>query len=152
MDDTDNASKALIMAGATLIAVLVVSLAMYMINVFRDYSESASLRNRSSQDESFNRYFVFSDINGGRVYGYDAYNLIGKVIEINEDLDFYNTPVNVTAPTIIVNNSVIIPNAEHMRLFVLPFFSGDNLTKEYEYSYRYGSDGRISMIELNTIP
>ena len=150
----DNASKALIMAGGLLIAVLIISLAMYIVNVFRDYNENASLLNRSSQDEAYNRYFEYSfhdvdpTIPDVQIYGYDVHNLIQKVLDIDEDNDYYDTDQVSTfakGPSIqfgIINTST----ASIIRQYLLPSFSGDNLSKKYTYRYQYGNNGRINTI------
>ncbi len=143
----DNASKALIMAGATLLALLIISLTMYMLNSFRDYNENVSRSNKSSQDEAFNRYFVSSHYNmEGTIFGYEAYNLINKAIDIYDD-DDEASKISITTnsggtPLIGVNT----PAAMYSTYSAV--FDGDNMLKKFKYSYTFGDNGRIATISI----
>lgn len=88
----ENASKALIMAGAMLITVLLISITMYAYNSYKTFAGEASIQTYSTQAEAFNRFFIYSsnDIdndrtNGIQIKGTDAYNIIAKVNDINNN-------------------------------------------------------------------
>ena len=53
----ENASKAIIMAGGVLIAVAIISLALYAYATYRDYANSSEQILSTSQITSFNRYY-----------------------------------------------------------------------------------------------
>ncbi len=138
----ENASKALIIAGGILIAVLVISIAMYMISMLRDFSESSSMQTASSQNEAFNRFFVYSANSSGKINGYEAYNIVRKVqdINLNEDDDtrIYVTTDKFTKTIVDENISNIIST-----------LSGDmSSTSTYFYEYSYGPDGRIDGVSI----
>jgi hypothetical protein len=83
----DNASKAIVFAGSVLIAILIISLTMYFFNVYRDFNSSMDRVNQTQATQQFNRFFVDSCPNGATIFGYDAYNIIQKALEINNDSD-----------------------------------------------------------------
>ncbi len=87
----ENASKALIIAGGVLIAMLLISLAIYMLTVVRGVANSSEQQFQSSQVESFNRFFVNYD---SEVTGLDVYNILGKIEDITNDKDaLYSAPI-----------------------------------------------------------
>ena len=85
----DNASKALIIAGSVLISILVISLSMYLVNAIKMYSESESSQRDASQAEAFNRFFIYSqgysEGSGGKTRLYDAYNIVSKIVDVNQE-------------------------------------------------------------------
>ncbi len=122
----DNASKALIMAGAVLISIMVISLLMYMLNVFGQYSEKQSTLTASSQNESFNRFFVYSELIGPTIKGYDAANIIAKARDMNQTMDPINQ-ISIEAPSIGEND----------------------YESNFTYEFGYGSNGKINYIKIN---
>lgn len=89
----ENASKALIMAAAALIAVGLISIFMYVFTAISEYSSQTQAQQISNQIIAANRYFVEAAYDtdlakaGIQIYGYDVYNLIGKAKDINDDPD-----------------------------------------------------------------
>ena len=82
----ENASKALMMAGAVLVTIILISMVMFYFNKVKDISSAASAHSYNEQVEAFNRFFVYSKPDlGAKVYGSDAYNIIGKAIDINSN-------------------------------------------------------------------
>lgn len=81
----DNASKALVMAGALFIAVMLISLTIYMVGELRYYAEASSTQALASQREAFNRFFIYNELSNNQpIKGSDVYNIICKAIDINE--------------------------------------------------------------------
>lgn len=53
----ENASKALIMAGGVMIAIAVISMAVYMFMNYKGYVESSEQMLTANQIENFNRFY-----------------------------------------------------------------------------------------------
>lgn len=78
----DNASKALLMAGGVLIALLVITLAVFVFNQMSDYQKSQSDLVEVEQLADFNEQFtqyVRNDLNG-----IDLVTLANKVVNFNQ--------------------------------------------------------------------
>ncbi len=75
----ENASKALVMAGAVLIAVGVITLALYVYSVFSSYANTMETVYSASQVESFNRFY--ESYPEGTIRGVDALNLYRKACD-----------------------------------------------------------------------
>ena len=91
----DNASKAIIIAGAVLIAVGLMSLFLVFFKVLREYNGAVADKQVTEDILSFNRFFTESlyDVNltrpGTQIYGYDVYNLALKAFELSQRDDSY---------------------------------------------------------------
>ena len=72
----ENASKALIMAGGVLLAILVISIALYILASARGLASSINEKNELSAIESFNRYY---ESFGSKIMGIDVVNIANKV-------------------------------------------------------------------------
>lgn len=77
----ENASKALVMAGEILIALLVVGALMLMINQVSYYQKSESTSEKAQQQAEFNKEYV--QFTYGDVKGYELISLVNKVINYN---------------------------------------------------------------------
>ena len=138
----ENASKALIIAGAVLISVALRSRFMYVFSAIGEYKGQTQAQQQSNQVIAANRFFVESayDVSssapGVQIYGYDVYNVIRKAEDINTNPD---------SPNYIENESSV--NASS---FVLEdgTLNKANLTKLYTYSYGFDSDGYINSIDF----
>lgn len=78
----ENASKALVMAGGILIALLVIGALMLMINQVSYYQKSESTSEKAQQQAEFNKEYVqftYTDIKG-----YELVTLVNKVIDYNK--------------------------------------------------------------------
>ncbi len=127
----ENASKAITWAGGILIAVLLISLAMYFLNTYRDFYATIDKSKQTKAVVDFNRFFTESMYNDGVIYGYDALNIINKANEINDD---------AYAPTYITINATSITYSDT---------NYSELKKEYKYSYELDSKtGYISSITI----
>ena len=82
----ENASKALIMAGGILIAILVIGALLLMFNNIGDYEKNKSSEKKSSQlakfNEDFERY-----VNEDTIYGTDLISLANKIIDYNKKVE-----------------------------------------------------------------
>lgn len=78
----ENASKALIMAGGVLIAVLVISVLIYAFNVFSEYQTSKDDLLKIEDTSKFNERFTNYD--RSNVKGYEMLSLINQVIDYNK--------------------------------------------------------------------
>lgn len=73
----DNASKALIMAGGVLIAVMIIGVSMYILASARGIAYTANEAAEENARESFNRYYQ-SFANDSEILGIDFLNLCSK--------------------------------------------------------------------------
>ena len=92
----ENASKALIMAGSVLIALLIIGALILMFNSLSSYQKTNVEGTRSSQIVEFNNQYDTYDRKNVR--GSDLYSLLNKVIVVEVvpllPLDFI--PVSIT--------------------------------------------------------
>ena len=81
----ENASKALLMAGATLIAILIITLFVLMNNQIKSYQQQKDEAEKAQQISKFNndfeRYLVMDD---DGISGADVVTLINKLNEYNQ--------------------------------------------------------------------
>ncbi len=123
----DNASKAIIIAGGFLIGVIVISICMYMYTNYQVmYTDNMKMQ-AAQQAATFNSFFIEYD---NQITGYEAYNIIGKINEINSNPD-------------------AITNISYSGINKDVFYFTKNFENIYSYSYEYGSDGLIESISIN---
>lgn len=79
----ENASKALLMAGGILIALLIVGALVLMFNQLSAYQKSNSDNLKTSQLVEFNNQFLNFTLDE-EIYGYDLISLLNKVTNYNE--------------------------------------------------------------------
>lgn len=78
----ENASKALIMAGGILIALLIIGALLLMFNTIGDYQRTGNNSKKTNQIAKFNmEYESYLDDNG--IMGADILSLINKIIDYN---------------------------------------------------------------------
>jgi len=77
----ENASKALIMAGSVLIAIIIISCLVLMINNLSAYQGLQTQSEEVAQIEKFNNQYII--YNRDDVRGSDLYSLMNKVIDYN---------------------------------------------------------------------
>lgn len=77
----DNASKALIMAGGMLLAMLILALLMYAWSLFSEYQTSQDDLVEIENTAKFNEQFMQYDRND--VQGYEILSLVNKVVDYN---------------------------------------------------------------------
>ena len=97
----ENASKALVMAGGILIALLVVGALMLMINQVSYYQKSETTSEKAQQQADFNKEYV--QFTYDDVKGYELISLVNKVIDYNKK-DAVGNSVDYTKKiTVIIN-------------------------------------------------
>ena len=117
----DNASKALIMAGGMLLAMLIVALLMYAWSLFSEYQTSQDDLAEIENTAKFNEQFTQYDRND--VLGYEILSLVNKVVDYNyrksSDANAKNdakyTPITIEVN--IPNPSVFKEGTESNKLF-----------------------------------
>ena len=124
----DTGSKAIVIAGGFLIGMLVISIAMYTLTSFRGVYEQSMNQFDAQQIAAFNSFFTQYK---SPIKGYEAYNIIGKINEVNadENLDYF----------IYFNNSITKDGT---------FYFTENFKKDYTYKYYTDSDGAIFKVEI----
>ncbi len=79
----ENVSKAVIMAGSVLIAVGVISLALYFYGVMRGYISTTEKLYSVSQITSFNSFYESYSQAPGGITGADMMNILNKALDDN---------------------------------------------------------------------
>lgn len=130
----DSASKAIIIAGGLFIGVLIVSISMYMLTTFRDVYNDSIAQFDAQQISSFNSFFVNYP---STIKGYDVYNIIGKINEVNADSN--------NEYFIYFNNDTTIETINPKEYF---YFT-EKLEYDYSYSYDLDIDGVISRVYIS---
>ena len=77
----DNASKALVMAGGVIIAVAIISIAVYFYSSASGYASASGQMLSASQIQSFNRFYTAYSSQNGKIRMVDALNLLNRAIE-----------------------------------------------------------------------
>lgn len=136
----DNASKALIMAGGILIAVLIIGLAIYILASARGFASASNDQAELSAIESFNRYYLSFD---STIQGIDAVNLYNKAKDdsnrVNHIHEVSTSEVNEDIKSLaegLANGSKDVAGSYEM------------LKKNYNYKYSFDSDGYVNSIEI----
>jgi len=124
----DTGSKAIVIAGGFLIGMLVISISMYVLTSFRSFYEQSMDQFEVQQIAAFNSFFTQY---GSTIKGYDAYNIIGKINEVNADKE--------TSYFIYFNNNISKEDT---------FYFTENLKKDYYYKYYFDVDGVVSRVEI----
>lgn len=81
----ENASKALIIAGGILLAMMILSLMVYMGTTMNDMAESQDRQTLAQQTKEFNDSYLA--YNKTRMYGTDVITVVNKAIDYNKRLD-----------------------------------------------------------------
>lgn len=78
----ENASKALLMAGGMLIALMIIGALLLMFNQIGDYEKAQTTNKKVSQVADFNKEYVKYTYDN--IKGYELISLINKAIDFNE--------------------------------------------------------------------
>ena len=128
----DNAAKVLIMAGGVLIALLVISVSMYMYTAFRSASETSSKIHLQYEIDKFNSYFnVYPTL----IRGSDAYNILSKIDEINRDDNSLIYRIETTGD-VTVNN------------YTSYFYFTEKLMDQFDFIYHFNGQGIINSVSI----
>lgn len=126
-----NASKAIIIAGGFFIAVLIISVCMYLYTSFSESYADNMLMHEMIEIEAFNLFFVSFP---SKISGDAAYNIIGKIDEVNNNYD---------AITDITYLGTVDKDTE--------FYFTENFENSYSYSYGLDIDGIIDWVKIEPI-
>lgn len=121
----ENASKAAVMAGAVIIALAIISLALYAYASFSDYAKASEELLTLSQIESFNRFYQSFPEGTNTIRGVDVVNIINKAID-DEIPNVSAIPAGLTGPS-----------------------ASTNFLTTYDYSLGYDANGRVNRITIN---
>lgn len=135
----ENSSKAIIIAGGFFIGVLLISLFMYMLTSFRDFQEHSDDIKDRIEIGIFNdmfREYVTPTSGDNIIKGYQYYNLLGLIAEINSKSD--------SISYVSINGTEIQDNTYRDSLF----YYTEALDKNYTISDIKYSGGVISSITV----
>ena len=133
----DNASKAIVMAGGVLIAIALISVAVYAFNSARNFASSADDILSASQIQSFNRFYQEYRTGAGTVSTInciDAVNILNRAVEDDVERE-------VSSNLITANNS----NGST----VYSADSKDYTTKTVSYSLSYDPVGKVGKVTIS---
>ena len=77
----DNASRALVMAGGVMIAIAVISVAIYFYSTASGYASQSQQALSASQIQSFNRFYTAYNSLNGEIRVVDALNILNRAVE-----------------------------------------------------------------------
>lgn len=124
----ENASKALLMAGGILIALLVIGSVLLMFNQIGNYRRANTDSEKSAQLANFNKDFVrYAD--GEQIKGVDVISLANKIVDYNQKKG--------------VANSVDYDKKITLKINLAPSASSNFITK-------YGTNGRSELFDRRT--
>lgn len=119
----ENASKALLMAGGILIALLIIGALLLMFNQIGDYEKGQQSNEKTSQLAQFNSDFErYTDDNG--INGTDIISLINKVIDYNKK----------------ASNGGVTNSVDYSITMSITVSGLDNFNKKYAYDKQNDSD------------
>ena len=114
----DNASKALVMVGAILIAVMLISLGVFLFTYARDNAESTTKMMDATMVSSFNEQFL--SFCGTNIKGSSVVSLISKVKASNTQNPDFPVSINKTSAAQIDRSATYVvtetydPNDGHI--------------------------------------
>ena len=135
----DNVSKALIMAGGILLAILIISVALYLFASARGFASAMNKNAEVSAVESFNRYYQSFD---SKITGIDVVNICNKVL--NDQKNGHDIGCNAVGSGLYTQlNGAVDASMENSA-------SADSLkAKKYSFSISgYDVDGYITYISI----
>ena len=131
------------MAGAVLIAVMLISLFMWFMNVIGDYGRKQAMESKQNEAEAYNRYFYYSNT-GDRLTGAEYINLIKKARELNQKDD----PYSITVDGLVANLGTM--SDANFNSYVAGLSDSFLLTPAINYSISYETNtGRINRISFS---
>lgn len=131
----ENASKALIMAGGMLLAILIISLLVYAWSLFSKYQASKDSLADIEDTAKFNEQFANYDRDD--VQGYELLSLVNKVIDYNNrktSVKGAKSTEKYTPMTIVINMGDYrkkLAKEEENKLFKLATYTQSNTTNTF---------------------
>lgn len=129
----ENASKALLIAGTILIAILLIAMGVKLFNSTKGTTESVETTMNSTEVATFNSKFI--QYLGTNKTKSDVITLVKEIIASNESSDIRIT-VNVNNST-LVNSTNIMNKAIQL-----------SSTSKYTITAAYNNDGYVGYIEI----
>lgn len=139
----DNASKALIMAGGILIAVLVISVSIYIITTARGVAKISNAKLEANAVQSFNRFYVaYGNGSGDKITGIDAINIYRKAVD-DKEREAASRPIEtIVVPPAIQNVSTLIDTGTGNTDWA------SSIKSNYKFYYSKDVDGYIYNIKI----
>lgn len=106
----ENASKAVLMAGGTLLAIMILSLIIYVSTSISGFAEEQDKRTLAKQIEEFNKGYLA--YNKTILYGADILTVYNKA---QEDKDKYDVSVEAVDES---NNIITIENTQDFKISI----------------------------------
>ena len=131
----ENASKALIIAGAILLAILLISLGIMIFNQAQDTVDNSGMS--QAEITAFNNKFIKYE---GTQKGSVVKSLINEVLATNQSLST-SEQVKVTLAKKGTGNEIKTATAT-------PSTKEVDTTQSYEVELTYGTNGRITIINI----
>lgn len=131
----ENASKALLMAAAVLVGVMILSLAVYLFSIFGDYGSQISGRIEQSQIDEFNSKFYKYE-NSEEVRIHDIISIANLAKQYNQNNNFvfdsnYYIKVNISGIAAEGKNLESIEESKKTILIDKYSLKSDNKTPQY---------------------
>lgn len=149
----ENASKALLMAGGVLIALMIIGALVLMFNQIGSYEKSQDASKKNSQLAEFNKEFE-RYLDDKEISGADVISLINKVIDynnkaknggVNNSVD-YDIKMSITISNLDSFNSKYAYNDESNKIFKLSSYTiGDNYDNKFSYQLKNDLDAAKNM-------
>ncbi len=133
----DNASKAIVMAGGVMIAIALISVAVYAFNSARNFASSADDILSASQIQSFNRFYQEYRTGAGTVSTInciDAVNILNRAVEDDIEAD-------------VTSNAIMANNLNGTTVYTAD--SKNYTTETLSYSLSYDPVGRVSKVTIS---
>ena len=99
----ENASKALVLAGGILLAMMILALLVYMLNAMSDFQNNQDTRLSTRQIESFNKTYLAYDKT--IMHGIDIITLVNKAMEHNQTVGAISTNPDAHYINIIIRTN-----------------------------------------------
>ncbi len=142
----DDATKAIFLAGGIMIAVLVISISMYLLTGFREFNEANGLMLKGREITEFNSFFEKYP-NNGTIKGFDVCSIYNKCYDINNDVDsLFSVRLYFSAGSLTDQLSEGSNGTGEIRRY---FYFTDNYEEDFIYSYEYNGDGAISSVTIS---
>lgn len=122
----DNASKALIIAGGILIAIMVITLAMYLFSTAREFVDASNRSLEIAEIESYNRFYLAFP---STITGAEALNIINKALSNNEQ-DSTLSIISIKFGDLLIDSTSDIPAT---------LKDSKNYLANYKYYYKLSS-------------
>ena len=151
----DNAAKAIIIAGGILIALLVISLSMYLYTAFQDAYERNMQVHSAYQINMFNTNFTkygFKEDGSDVLYvaGSDAYNILSRAYEENSSVDSIVSNFSVSGKAMDGGGDFSLDKGSDF-YFEKVFYFSEAFHWKYRYSYTFNEEGAVDSVTLEWV-